>query len=106
MIFLIILVDVLLFKDPGGRKVTDPLDPDPQHRLQHKKIDYFGCSVIRTVFTGLFLHKNLALEISYIAKKSKKFNFIIRNYFICRISRVRIPDILKKRPDIRCNPIN
>ena len=33
-----ILVDVLLFTDPGGRKVPDPLnsDPDPQHWLLGK----------------------------------------------------------------------
>ena len=29
--FLMILVDVLLFKDPGDRNVPNPLDPDPQH---------------------------------------------------------------------------
>ena len=29
--FLMILIDVLLFKDPGSRKVPDPPGPDPQH---------------------------------------------------------------------------
>ena len=43
--FLIILVDVFFFKDPGALKVPDPLDPDPQHWKERNenvpKTEYF-----------------------------------------------------------------